>query len=218
MVEFDIELSQPWRERSTRTVLDDLCKEGRRNTPTVIGVDGRSGSGKSTVADALAAAHGQATVVRTDDVAWHHSFFNWDQLLIDHVLVPLRSRGLVSFRPQAWIERDRRGTIEIPATTTLVIVEGVGACRERLRCWYDATIWVHASDDVARHRVLARGTDTQQFVDEWMAQEDALLGEERPWAHADVYVSGTDSETGPREESATMITAPGPRMRRGSTN
>jgi hypothetical protein len=44
-------------------------------------------------------------VVRTDDVAWHHSFFGWVDLLATSVLEPARRAEPVSFRPSAWQER-----------------------------------------------------------------------------------------------------------------
>ena len=45
--------------------------------PRVIAVDGRGAAGKSTLTQALAAALPRATVVHTDDIAWHEPFFGW---------------------------------------------------------------------------------------------------------------------------------------------
>jgi uridine kinase len=44
--------------------------------PTIVAVDGRSGSGKSMFANKLAAAP-KVPIVHTDDISWHHSFFDW---------------------------------------------------------------------------------------------------------------------------------------------
>ena len=49
----------------------------------VLAIDGHGASGKTTLARRLAAEHGAACVVGTDDLAWHHSFFDWADLLID---------------------------------------------------------------------------------------------------------------------------------------
>ena len=215
MTDLDIDPKQPWSKSRVKTVVDQLCTTVP-DALAVVGVDGHSGSGKSTVASALAAAHPRAAVVRTDDLAWHHSFFGWDQLLIEHILQPLRRTGPpVSHRPRAWTDRKRHGAISIPSATTLVIVEGVGACRNSLRPWYDATIWVHASASIASQRVIDRGADTTQFIADWMAQENALMSEEQPWARADVYVCGTRGGHGASGQLASVFTAPGPRMVRG---
>ncbi len=29
-------------------------------------------------------------MLHTDDIAWNHSFFDWDDLLLDHVVAPWR--------------------------------------------------------------------------------------------------------------------------------
>jgi len=47
-------------------------------------------------------------VIHTDEVAWHHSFFGWSDVLIEGVPRPLRRDGLpLSCTPQPWIERGR---------------------------------------------------------------------------------------------------------------
>jgi uridine kinase len=157
----------------------------------VIGIDGRSGSGKSTLAGALAEHRSDLAVVHTDDVAWHHSFFDWDGLLVEGILTPLRrNKPPVAFRPAAWSLRNRPGCIHVPPDTRVVIIEGVGACREGLQQWYDATVWVQTDPDLAYRRVVARNADPPQFTDDWTAAEIAFLSADRPWDRTDVVVSG----------------------------
>lgn len=75
----------------------------------LIAIDGRGGAGKSTVTGLLAGtAPARAHVVHTDDVAWHHSFFDWDELLADRVLQPFRRGESVTFTPDAWRKRGRQ--------------------------------------------------------------------------------------------------------------
>jgi len=79
-----------------------------RTAPLLVGIDGRSRSGKSTLAALIARCIQGVVVVHTDDVAWHHSFFGWSDVLIEGVLRPLRRDGLpLSYTPQPWIERGR---------------------------------------------------------------------------------------------------------------
>ncbi|HEX4059743.1 MAG TPA: hypothetical protein VHY58_01880 [Streptosporangiaceae bacterium] len=46
-------------------------------------------------------------------IAWRHSRFGWDDLLIDGVLVPARARRPVTYRPPRWDEHQRAGSIEV---------------------------------------------------------------------------------------------------------
>jgi hypothetical protein len=175
-----------WRAVSVAQVLDLL---GR---PRFLAVDGRSGGGKTTVADRLAAAVPGATVVRTDDVAWYHAFFDWADLLRDGVLEPLRGGESVAYRPLAWDRRGREGAIVVPAGSPLVIVEGVGAGRRELSDYFDALLWVQADAVQARRRGLERdGPDSADFWVEWQAAEDPFQAAQRPWERADVIVNGT---------------------------
>ncbi|MBJ7385261.1 MAG: hypothetical protein JHC55_12325, partial [Mycolicibacterium sp.] len=121
---------------------------------------------------------------------------DWHELLVDGVLAPLRRDGPpISYRPPAWDARDRAGCVEIPAGTDVVIVEGVGSCRRALQPWFDATVWVQSDADVAYRRVVARGDDPIEFVDEWTAQEIPFLADDRPWARATLIASGDASST-----------------------
>jgi uridine kinase len=43
--------------------------------PVVLAVDGRSSSGKTTLASMICEATEHAVVVHTDDIAWYHAVF-----------------------------------------------------------------------------------------------------------------------------------------------
>jgi uridine kinase len=165
---------------------------------TLVLVDGRSGGGKTTVAELLAEALSGA-VVHTDDVAWEQSMTDWDHLLVSGVLDPWRSGRGVSYRPPAWVAHDRRGAIEVPANADVLVVEGVGAGRASLASLADLVVWVQSDRVEARRRGIERdasyGTRTPEeaeaFWEEWMAAEEPLLAHERPWTRADLVVNGT---------------------------
>lgn len=157
--------------------------------PRIVAVDGRSGSGKSTVAARIVALTPRATVVHTDDIAWHHAFFDWADLLAEGVLAPLRAGEAVSYRPPAWDERDREGAITVAADCPLVLVEGCGAGRRGLPM--DALIWVDIDLATGRARCLERdGADHAAFLEEWQAEEEPFLDADRPWERADLVVVG----------------------------
>ena len=91
----------------------------------VLAIDGHGASGKTTLARRLAAEHSAACVVGTDDLAWHHSFFDWADLLIDAVLLPYRAGHAVSYRPPGWVKMGREGSIEVPAEAEKFWDEGM---------------------------------------------------------------------------------------------
>jgi len=174
----------------------------RRALPSsggLILVDGRSGSGKTTLARRLADTLG-ASIVHTDDLAWHHDPMEWSSLLLDGVLAPWRSGDAVSLRPPAWERLGRPGQVSVPAGRPQLVVEGVGAGRAAHAPSADLVIWVQTDRSLARARGIARdielGRDAvaaETFWDEWMSSEEPFLAADRPWERADLVVDGTPS-------------------------
>src|SRR6185312_3712287 len=105
---------------------------GIAGRPRLIAIDGRGGSGKTTLAQRLRVTVPRSWTVHTDDVGWNHAFFDWTDVIIENVLRPLHQGEAVQFRPQAWVEHGRPGTIDVPAGLDVVWVEGTGIIRERL--------------------------------------------------------------------------------------
>jgi len=170
--------------------------------PALVLVDGRSGSGKSTVAERISRLVG-AVVVHTDDIAWHHDPLDWDHVLIEGVLAPWRRGEEVAFRPPGWIVHDRPGAVGVPADTRVLVVEGVGAGRALLASGADLVVWVQSDLDEARRRGIERdvalGRTPQEavaFWDAWMGAEEPFLTADRPWTRAGLIVDGTPPSSG----------------------
>ncbi len=183
----------PWRVISLEAFAATLQETLPEKGTSIVAVDGRSAGGKTTLAKQIGRAVPGTAVVHTDDIAWHHSFFGWSDLLLEAVLEPARRGQPVSFRPTAWVERNREGAITVPSGCRLVILEGVGAVRKELMHVLDAAIWVQSDLAQARARGLARdgGDAAIPFWDEWMTAELAFLAEQKPWERSDFIVSGT---------------------------
>lgn len=209
----------PWRTVPVDALVG-LLREAAgpvRGRPVVVAVDGRGGSGKSTLAARLSTAVPASAVVHTDDVAWHHSFFDWAGLLADGVLAPLRRGEAVGYRPPGWEAKGRLGAVEVAAGLDLVLVEGVGAGRRELAPLLDAVVWVQ-SDAVEAERLgiardTAAGTDgdleeATAFWHEWMAQELPFVDDQRPWERATVVVAGTSAA--PLDPTHISIAPPPP--------
>ena len=186
----------PWRAEPVLAVFAGLAEAAGSpvGRPRVIAIDGRSSSGKTTLASRLAACEANAHVVHTDDTAWHHSIFGWADLLTEGILRPVRSGQAVSFRPPAWHARGRLGTIDVPAGVSTVIVEGVGAARRELVDEFDASVWVQSDLPTMDRRNMARVTTGELPLsahEQWMSEETPFLAAQQSWYRATLIVAGT---------------------------
>ena len=184
--------------------LDDvvswLCAQRPPDRPLIVAVDGRSGAGKSTLAGWLLDATPGATIVHTDDLAWHEPYFEWGQLLREGVLRPLHASEPVEFRPPAWIARGRDGAVTVPRGSAVVFIEGVGAAQRAAFDLVDVAVWVQSDSAQAERRGIERDVadgsngDRDQSVaywHEWMSYENPFLADDRPWDRAHLFIAGT---------------------------
>jgi hypothetical protein len=195
----------PWRVERLSTVVNAVTRQGAdQSRPVVLAVDGRSNSGKTTVAARIRELVPGSVVIHTDDIAWEHSRFGWADLLTDGILVPVRRGQAVSYRPPRWEEHGREGSLEVPAGCPLLIIEGDGAGRREVGHLIDTLIWVQADEREITRRGAARAADrpaadlANQPHDGAPIDEDGWLAEERPfntaqrtWERADLIVCGT---------------------------
>ncbi|MGH3277840.1 MAG: phosphoribulokinase [Trebonia sp.] len=156
----------------------------------VVAIDGRSGSGKTSLAAKLRLEL-DAPVVALEDL-----YGGWDglergiDLLVTEVLEPL-SAGRAArvprydWRAGNWSEP---WVLEPPA---VLIVEGVGAGDRRAAAYASTLIWVAAPEIVRKKRALDRdGATFAPYWDMWAAQEDAMLAREHTPDRADLVVRG----------------------------
>lgn len=169
--------------------------EGR---PAIIAVDGRGGSGKTTLTKALTATVPDSQTLHLDDLIWNEPLYQWDQQLVD-ALRELRETGSLDLVPDKWRGHGREGSIRIPAGASLVVVEGTGAGLSAVNGLIDAHVWVQTGDDVAERRGISRdiaegvngsAEESVRFWHWWMAEERLFFAKDRPWERADVIVSG----------------------------
>jgi uridine kinase len=164
----------------------------------VVLIDGPSGSGKSSLADALVAAWpgtAQPSLVRLDDI-----YPGWNGLnaaasqLTDRVLRP-RSEG----RPAAWRRWD--WVADQPAEWHAVdpgrplIVEGCGTLARANAGISDLRIWIAADEAVRKRRALTRdGAVFAEHWSQWQDEWEAYCGRETPerWASIRLFSSDTD--------------------------
>jgi energy-coupling factor transporter ATP-binding protein EcfA2 len=202
----------PWRVERISDVFGRLGRRAEmvRAGPTIVAIDGRSASGKSTLAKRVADAIPATGVVHTDDIAWFHSRFGWADLAV-RVLETARVGEPLSFRPPAWDERHRQGAIGLPSGIKLLLFEGVGSSRMELAHLLDGRLWVQAdrmATDQRDDERVAAGEVTRSDVEEWMAEELPFVAARLPWGHADLVLAGTPSL--PHDPRTEVVVADGP--------
>jgi uridine kinase len=157
-----------------------------------IGVDGFGGSGKSSLADAIAAAVARVVVVRVDDF-WGPSISEWDWARFRaQVLEPLLADRPARYQIWNWVD-DVGGEWVDLSPGRVVVVEGVSATRAEAGVPWDLTVWVEAPRDVRLDRALERDGPAllHRWLDDWMPSEEAYAARERPQERVDLLVDGT---------------------------
>jgi len=144
----------------------------------VLGIDGRSGAGKSTFARAVSARLG-APLIQVESL-----YEGWEgldrgiELLADEVLAPLAAGGVGRLRHYDWERGDWGGAVAVHPAPVLV-VEGVGVGAQRVAPYLSMLVWLEAPVALRRARALARDGETYRpYWDVWAAQEEALLARE----------------------------------------
>ena len=166
----------------------------RADPPVLVAVDGRSGSGKSTFADAVVArlrselgTAESVTLLRMDAVypGWH----GLDQAvrtLSEDVLPELAAGRDATYRSWLWT-KSRPGPLRTVRPAPVVVVEGVGSGTSFHLL--QLLVWVDAPDDVRHRRAMARDGDTYApHWSTWAAQEERHLARHATHSHADVLV------------------------------
>jgi len=170
-------------------VLALLPAPGEAREPFVLGVDGRSGAGKTQLAAAVAAAVPGAQVIALED-----AYRGWRGLregveaVATGVLAPLRAGRAGSYRRYDWVRGELDGTVRVEPTA-VVVLEGCGAGSAPCAPYLDALVWLEAPEPERHHRAMARDDGT--WLDQWStwaAQEGALLAERDARAAADVVI------------------------------
>lgn len=213
----DEPMVRSWRSITVAAFAQELLGGSWPARPerAVVAIDGRSGAGKTTLARRLQAALPAATLVSTDDLAWHEPMFAWAHLAATGVLEPFRSGHAVQYRPPAWDSSARPGHIHVAQTSPVLLLEGVGAAQRALADLIDVAVWIQSDYEAAERlgilRDIASGVNGDEaesiaFWHAWMAKEVPFVNRERPWERADAIVAG--ASTTPPDANYVNVTPP----------
>jgi chloramphenicol 3-O-phosphotransferase len=178
------------RSDPARTAEEILALAGSRGATLGAGrlicLDGPAGSGKTTLAAALAQHGSEVRVVHMDDL-----YDGWDGLprvarQLETVLGPLGQGRVGRYRRYDWLAGGFAETVVVPPSPWLVI-EGVGAGLAAYADLHTVLVWVTAPEDLRRRRWREReGSDA--WWDHWRAAEQRHFAADATIDRADLLV------------------------------
>ena len=159
---------------------------GRGDDPVLVGIGGRGGAGKTTLAGMISGAQ----IVSTDEF-WDGVGFDI-QRLAREVVWPLARRKEARFSSWDWSAAETRG-VRVVEPTGVIVVEGVCALHRRLREAYAVRVWVDAPDALRLARGVERDGEAARstWANVWMPSEDRYVTEDDPVSSAQVLVDGS---------------------------
>jgi uridine kinase len=167
-------------------VLELVACASPTNPFTFVGIGGRGGAGKSTLAARIA----DAQIVSTDEF-WDGEDFELTRLRAE-VFDPLLAGREARYAAWDWAAR-RPGGTQVVLPRGIVVVEGVCALHRMFRDDYDVRVWVEAPYATRLERGLARDGEAARatWVETWMPSEDRYVERDDPIACADLVVDGS---------------------------
>lgn len=168
-----------WRERIAR---------GKH---LVVGIDGRSGAGKSTCARAMQAYFAScgvsAQIVEVEDY-----IEGWSGLVAGCVLLAPRVADFVRtgvFVARTWDWYADSWSVDVSTTTaSVLLLTGCGATSASLAPLVNLSVWMDAPEDIRRRMVVLRDGDPESWWALWAEQEEALLRERNSQECNDIIV------------------------------
>lgn len=168
-----------------KALLEKIDAVLRNGENRIIAIEGRCGSGKSTVAAALKNIYG-CSVVRMD-----HFFLRPEQRTkerlaipgenIDHerflneVLLKIKAGESFSYRPFDCSSQSLADPVWI-ASNGLTVVEGTYSCHKELWEYYDLRIFLTVEPEEQMRRIVARNGDyAAVFRERWIPMEEAYF-------------------------------------------
>lgn len=183
--------------RLTRAIEEQLHRKGR----LIVAIDGRCGSGKTTLATRLREEL-SCSVFHMDDF-FPQPYQRTETRLsqpgenVDHerflaeVLLPLHSALPVTFRPYLCARQELGAPVTVPFTP-LTIVEGSYACHPTLWEYYDLRIFLSVDPEEQMRRIRKRNGSGKAllFRDRWIPFEERYFSAFRVAEHCDMLLQG----------------------------
>ena len=167
-------------------LLDRVKRLYHSKVSPFIGIDGFCGSGKSTIAATLKKELElfkiKTLIISTDYFIKpkrfrkvYASVFDYDyKRLRDEVLVPLKASKKAKTRFYIW-EDDAFKEVALSSSGRVVIFEGVNSVNPLTKEFYDFTVFINTTKELADKRVIKRGDFTKGELAYWQKSEKELF-------------------------------------------
>lgn len=180
-------------ERVARIAALVAGSEPRCGSTRLVSIDGPSGAGKTTLAQALAAELAAPTV-HMDDL-----YPGWDGLRAgthraqEWVVEPLLAGRPVRYRRWDWASDEYAEWVQLPSSE-VVVLEGCGSGALPVGAHASVLVWVEAEESVRRARGLARDAGYADHWERWATQERRVYGADHTWERADLVLDTTTDD------------------------
>jgi uridine kinase len=177
--------------------LDELAVRVLRTAPRVgstrlVCVDGPAGSGKTTLAQAMAGALQDAVVVHMDDLyrGWETDFDEVHDRVGRQLVQPLRAGRPACYQRYDWAAGRFDEWVEV-APPPVLVLEGVASGSARRDADMSQLVWIEAARDERIRRGVERdGPEVLPHWLAWMRHEEAEHARQRTRERADVLLRG----------------------------
>jgi uridine kinase len=189
----------------TVDLVADVAAAVAERTPVngirIVGIDGRSGSGKSVLAARLSDRIG-APIIEIDDFVSWDCFAGWWPRFDAQVLTPLSAGRDATFQARDWSDwyGSSLGAWKTQPWSPTIIVEGVTSTRRETIGRITYAIWVEAPASLRLARGMARDSTfegKEELWRRWMIEEDEFFVADGTRDRADMIV---DTSTGDATE------------------
>jgi uridine kinase len=151
-----------------KIVLDFIRNKYKDGTKFLIGIDGRSGSGKTYLAEQIKNAFTKTEIISLDVFDMYKDWSGNEKIISE--ILNINKNGIFIF-------------------------EGVFALNSKLESYYHCKIWVECPAEIGYERGLKRdinlnGIDnSDQWKNYWMPKEQEYINKEKPQNKADLIVT-----------------------------
>jgi uridine kinase len=175
-----------------KQIAASVARRAPVNGIRIVGVDGRSGAGKSFLASQLSTLLG-APIIEIDDFVSWDCFAGWWPRFEEQVLSPLLAGRDATFQARDWTDwyGSSLGGWKTQRWSPTVILEGVTCTRRDTIGRIAYAIWVEAPAEMRLARGMARDTTfagKEDLWKQWMREEDQFFAADETRERADVVV------------------------------
>lgn len=181
-----------------QTILQKINSIATKNMPLLIAIDGRCGSGKTTLANYLQKQY-NCNVIHMDEFFLRPEQNTKQRLaqpggnvdyerFYEEVLLPLKSNKSFYYRPYDCHSQTFLKSILIEPRP-ITIIEGSYSCHPTLQNQYDIKIFLSVSSDKQLQRIKKRNGEKalQSFIEKWIPLEELYFSTYNIKQNCDFY-------------------------------